>query len=130
MRTAHEEAVRLLSRRDLSAEKLRAKLEAQFSEEDVSRAMESIRPFLGDHRLQARIVEQANREGRSDAWVIAKLEQFQVKPALEGLAPEVERALLVAGKHPAPFPKTARRLAQQGFCPDTIEQIAENRTHD
>jgi regulatory protein len=121
-------ATRSLARRDLSARRLRERLEARGIRAPAAEAalatLESA-GVLDDARLaRARATALAER-GWGDAAVVARLERDGIGPeptraALGELRPEAERAAALAAG--APDPRAAwRLLARRGFAADSIE---------
>lgn len=132
LRRAEARAVagRALARRDLSATRLGERLEqAGISEAVANEAVAALARahVVDDARTSCARARALVRRGYGDAAIAAQLEAeafdaASVRGALAELPPERERAepLLRPADDPA---KAARRLAQRGFAPETIEDV-------
>ena len=123
-----ELALRSLAPRERSRRDLDGRLaKAGFDEPARAAALDELERlgYLDDCRFAAARAESLAGRGYGDAWIREELAQHGVAPdvaaeALDGLAPEAERAArLAAGEEPGP--RLAARLGRKGFGAEAIE---------
>jgi regulatory protein len=121
-------ALRAVSRRDLSSQRLRERLERggiPSPEREQAVAAVQRAGFVDDARYASRRAASLADRGHGDAAIRWRLEGEGVPPglvadALRDLEPEWERARrLVAARGPGV--RTARELARRGFGEDAVE---------
>jgi SOS response regulatory protein OraA/RecX len=127
-REALAKASRLLSRRDLSEQRLadelaRRRVPPSARHETVTRLVEA--GAVDDERLARRRAELLAARGSGDALIRADLEARGVaaelvEAALEALPPELTRAGKVVAAR-GPGPRTARFLARRGFGEEAVD---------
>jgi len=123
-------AVRTVSRRDISAVRLRQRLDARgIASQEAEAAVETLSAagVVDDDRLARSRARALAQRGWGDAAVTARLEQEglpsqAVTGALAELPVERERAAELGARTPD---RRAlwRLLARRGFAPETIEEI-------
>jgi len=121
-------ATRSLARRDLSARRLRERLDARgirAPAADAALATLESAGVVDDARLARSRGAGLAERGWGDAAIVARLEQEGIAPAqaraaLSELLPEPERAAALAAGTPD-RPTAWRLLARRGFSSDSIE---------
>ena len=123
-------ASRALARRDMSRRRLAARLEhARMVREPRSRALAALTDAgaLDDARLARHRAASLAERGWGNAAITARLEEegiaeTEARTAVEALAPEAERALLLVPRF-GDTKKAWAYLARRGFEPDTIDAV-------
>lgn len=123
-------AVRTVSRRDISAVRLRQRLDARgIASQEAEAAVETLSAagVVDDDRLARSRARALAERGWGDAAVAARLEQEGLPPqavtgALAEIPAERERAAELRARTPD---RRAlwRLLARRGFAPETIEDV-------
>ncbi len=123
-------AVRTVSRRDVSAGRLRQRLDARgIAPQEAVAAIETLSAagVVDDERLARSRARALAERGWGDAAVEARLEQEGIRReavtgALDELPAERERAAELAARTPDRV-ALWRLLARRGFAPETIEEV-------
>lgn len=126
---ALDAASRALARRDLSARRLRERLDARgIRSPAAERTLATLTSagVVDDARLASARARSLAERGWGDAAVAARLEHEGIAPevsaaALADLSPEAERAAAVAARA-RDRPAAWRLLARRGFAADAIEE--------
>lgn len=124
---AHEAALRALRVRDLSVAELERRLgERGFAGDEVATTLEALvrTGLLDDARLAERRASSLAARGAGDALIRHRLgelglERDLVDGAVDGLEPELERALRIVERRGAGA-RTARYLAGKGFSEEAV----------
>lgn len=127
---ALEAAVRTVSRRDVSAGRLRQRLDARgIAPQEAVAAVETLSAagVVDDERLARSRARALAERGWGDAAVAARLEheglrREAVRGALDELPSERERAAELAARTPDRV-ALWRLLARRGFAPEAIEDV-------
>jgi len=123
-------AVRTVSRRDVSAGRLRQRLGARgIASQEAEAAVETLSAagVVDDERLARSRARGLAERGWGDAAISARLEQEgigsgPVTASLAELPPEHERAAELAARTPDRL-ALWRLLARRGFAPETVEDV-------
>jgi regulatory protein len=135
--TAVDTALRALRHRDLSVRELDQRLRAKgFGETERDEAVATLERtgLVDDARFAESRARSLAARGAGDRAIrhalgTAGVAREVVEEALEGLAPESERAAAIAGRR-GPGPKTARYLRGKGFSEDAVSAVVAGASED